>query len=321
MINSEFDLINQFIAPPAFKRADVSVGIGDDCAVLDIPAGMQLAVSMDTLVEGRHFAVGAAPEDLGHKTLAVNLSDLAAMGASPAWVTLSLTMPSSDIDWLCRFMAGFSLLAKQHEVQLIGGDTTKGPLSITVQAHGFVDPQHYLRRNSAKPGDLIYVTGTLGDAGLALLAQQGLFVEQQYLASIRKRLDRPTPRVEQGKQLARIASAAIDLSDGLASDLQHVVLASNCGATIHVDNLPCSEAVRTYVKETGDWSLPASSGDDYELCFTVPDNRQAEFEALLPDFGCQANWIGTIERQSGIRWFDAHGDVIDPGCGYDHFRQ
>ena len=317
---SEFDLIARYFSRPPVSRADVVLGVGDDCALLEVPAGRQLAVSIDTLVEGTHFVPGADPRALGHKALAVNLSDLAAMGAEPAWVTLALTLPAADEAWLADFAAGFLELAARHRVQLVGGDTTRGPRSVTVQVHGFVEPGRALRRDGAQPGDLVYVTGTLGDAGLALLAQQGLFVGLGTLAGLRERLDRPTPRIAEGRALVGMASAAIDVSDGLAADLGHVCTASGAGATLYVDRLPCSAAVRGYVAETGDWSVPLAAGDDYELCVTVPASRQGEVETLAADLPAGLHWVGVIERTPGIRLVLPDGSMLDdaPG-GYDHF--
>ena len=317
---SEFDLIARYFSRPPVKRADVILGVGDDCALLEVPANRQLAVSIDSLVEGTHFARDADPHALGYKALAVNLSDLAAMGAEPAWATLALTLPAADEDWLAAFAAGFLELAEQHGVQLVGGDTTRGPRSITVQVHGFVEPGRALRRDGARAGDLVYATGTLGDAGLALLAQQGRFVGLGRVAGLRERLDRPTPRVGEGRALVGIATAAIDLSDGLAADLGHICEASGVGATLYLDRIPCSPAVRSYVAETGDWSVPLAAGDDYELCVTVPASRQAEAEALAADLPAGLHWVGMIERPAGVRLVLPDGSMLDHAPrGYDHF--
>jgi thiamine-monophosphate kinase len=319
-VPSEFDLIARYFSRSPVTRADVVLGVGDDCALLEVPTGRQLAVSIDTLVEGTHFARDADPHALGHKALAVNLSDLAAMGAEPAWATLALTLPAADEDWVAAFAAGFLELATQYEVQLVGGDTTRGPRSVTVQVHGFVEPGRALRRDSARPGDLVYVTGTLGDAGLALLAQQGLFVGLGTVAGLRGRLDRPTPRLAEGRALVGVASAAIDVSDGLAADLGHVCTASGVGATLYLDRLPCSAAVRTYVAETCDWSVPVAAGDDYELCVTVPADRQAEVEALAAGLSAGLHWVGVIERTRGVRLVLPDGSMLDHAPrGYDHF--
>ena len=316
----EFDLIRDFFRDATAQRDDVVLGIGDDCALLEAPVGKQLAVSMDTLVVGRHFVADVDPELLGHKALAVNLSDLAAMGATPAWVTLSLTLPDADAEWVKRFMMGFAALAKRYQLTLIGGDTTRGPLAITVQVHGFVDPEKSLRRDAAKIGDLIYVTGQLGDAGLALMAQQGLYVKQGSLASLKQRLDRPEPRIELGRAATTHSRCAIDLSDGLGSDLGHICEESNVGALIYLDKLPMSDAVAEYVAESGDWSLPLSAGDDYELCMTVPAQHQAAFEAAMQQQEVPVTWIGMIEQGEQVRAMSPNGDVdAYVARGYDHF--
>jgi len=316
----EFDLIRDFFRDATAQRDDVVLGIGDDCALLEAPVGKQLAVSMDTLVVGRHFVTDVDPELLGHKALAVNLSDLAAMGATPAWVTLSVTLPDADAEWVKRFMMGFAALAKRYQLTLIGGDTTRGPLAITVQVHGFVDPEKSLRRDAAKIGDLIYVTGQLGDAGLALMAQQGLYVKQGSLASFKQRLDRPEPRIELGRAATTHSRCAIDLSDGLGSDLGHICEESNVGALIYLDKLPMSDAVAEYVAESGDWSLPLSAGDDYELCMTVPAQHQAAFEAAMQQQEVPVTWIGMIEQGEQVRAMSPNGDVdAYVARGYDHF--
>ncbi len=319
MALSEFALIERYFAVATAPRDDVRLGIGDDCAILRVPRGQDLAVSIDTLVEGVHFLPGTDPESLGHKALAVNLSDLAAMGAEPAWATLALTLPRVEEPWLQAFSSGFSRLAGAHRVALVGGDTTGGPLSVTVQVHGFVREDMALRRSGAQPGDLIYVTGRLGDAGLALLARQGLYVASGQLGALSERLERPTPRVAEGLALRGLASAAIDLSDGLGSDLGHLCRASGAGAVIHVERLPRSEAVADYVRETGDWSLALSAGDDYELCFTVPPGRQGELETLGAGFECGFHWIGIIEARAGVRCCLADGQLLGAPSGFEHF--
>ena len=321
MAPTEFDLIESFFTKRTAKREDVRLGIGDDCALLRVPQGSELAVSIDTLVEGVHFAPGADSEALGHKALAVGLSDLAAMGAEPAWATLAVTLPSGDVDWLGGFSRGFMRLARSLGVELVGGDTTRGPLSISVQVHGFVEPGAALLRSGASPGDLIYVTGWLGDAGLALLADQGLYVEPEHLAYLRRRLHRPDPRLSEAAGLRGLASAAVDLSDGLSSDLGHVLAASRVGATLFVERLPCSVAVLSYVAEHGDWALPLASGDDYELCFTLPEERQIELEVAAARWEVPCTWVGVVEAGSGLRCLLDDGSALaSVPSGYDHFK-
>jgi thiamine-monophosphate kinase len=318
---SEFDLIARYFSR-TLARADVLAGIGDDAALLRVPDGMDLAVAIDTMVEGVHFVPGAHPAALGHKVLAVNLSDLAAMGAEPAWATLALTLPAADEAWLEQFSDGLLALAARHSVQLVGGDTTRGPLCITLQAHGFVGAGEGVRRSGAGPGDLIYVTGTLGDAGLALLAlQQELRLPMRAQTLVSERLHRPEPRIQAGRLLRGIASAAIDVSDGLAADLGHILDASGVGATLQVERLPISEVLRSVFHAAGGWSLPLSAGDDYELCFTVPPERQGQVEQRFADAGLVCTWIGMTEKTAGLRC------VLDDGTelggvrgGYQHFR-
>ena len=316
---SEFSLIDDYIAVSGTTREDVSLGIGDDCAVLEVPPGKSLAVSMDTLVAGRHFIEGVNAVSLGHKALAVNLSDLAAMGAEPAWTTLSLTMPEADVCWIQDFMRGFLALADRFGVQLVGGDTTCGPLSISVQIHGFVDPGKMMRRDGAQPGDLIYMTGSLGDAGLALRLQQSGKLDIVHHQQLLQRLDCPTPRITEGMQLASIATSAIDLSDGLIGDLGHIVHQSHCGATIELQRLPCSAAVKQVITESNEWSLPLSSGDDYELCFTIPADKQQQVQQLAATLDSPLTRIGVIEQQPGIRCVNVKGAIVDVESGYDHF--
>lgn len=318
---SEFELIQRYFAEPAVMRDDVSLGIGDDCALVCIPAATQLAITLDTLVEGVHFFADVDPEALGHKALAVNLSDLAAMGAAPAWITLALTLPRADTQWLESFSRGFASLAKRYGVQLIGGDTTRGPLTITVQAHGLLPVGQGLRRSGAEVGDLIYVTGTLGDAGLAL--QQGLqgVPWKQVQGRLKTRLERPEPRIEAGLALREIASAAIDISDGLLADLGHILQASERGAQIRLDQLPLSPEVRASIESEAAWSLPLSAGDDYELCFTLPPSRQREISKISTGLGLAITQIGHVESTRGLRCLQPDGSLWKPANpGYEHFH-
>lgn len=316
---SEFSLIDRYLTGLGAVRDDVRLDVGDDCALLVVPADRELAVSIDTLVCGVHFLPYTDPAGLGHKTLAVGLSDLAAAGAEPAWVTLALTMPEPDEKWLRAFTQGFGALALQEDVRLVGGDLTRGPLTITAQVHGFVPKGHGLRRAGASPGDLVCVSGALGDAGLALRHLQRGEATDDYL---RQRLERPSPRVALGELLRGVASAAIDLSDGLASDLQHLVTASGCGARIELERLPLADQVAGALAANGDWHLPLCSGDDYELCFTLPPRHTAELGVLAAAAGCPLTQIGEIESQPGIRWMRQDGQFWQcETTGYDHFGQ
>lgn len=320
MARSEFSIIEQYFTSIASTRSDVALGIGDDCALLTPPQDRQLAVSMDTLVAGRHFPLDRDPFSIGHKSLAVNLSDLAAMGAEPAWATLALTLPQIDNAWLEQFAAGFSALARCYDVALVGGDTTRGPLSVTVQVHGFVNQGKALLRSGARPGDVIYVTGKLGDAALALDIMQGQAAPLDDLASLSRSLDLPKPRVAQGLVLAGLANSAIDISDGLLADLGHICQSSSVGACIYLQQLPVSPMVRERIQGSGDWSLPLARGDDYELCFTVSSTRQEQLESVFRDRGFELWPVGRIEQGAGIRLIDAEGKSVKlQHSGFDHF--
>jgi thiamine-monophosphate kinase len=318
---SEFDLIRTHFAYLGQPRADVVLGVGDDCAVLRVPTGCELAVSIDTLVSGVHFLPEVNPEALGHKSLAVSLSDLAAMGAEPAWATLALTLPATlpgaKPGWIAAFCRGLGDLARRHGVALVGGDTTSGPMAITIQVHGFVPAGQAVRRSGARPGDLICVSGTLGDAGLAL---RSILAGQGVADDLRARLERPTPRVAVGLALRGLASAMIDCSDGLAADLGHILEASGVGADIALADLPLCPAVAAAVAAGGDWSLPLASGDDYELCFTLPAEARAALPRLARAAGCPLTVIGAIREGARLRCRLPDGADFHLGkTGYDHF--
>lgn len=316
---TEFNLIERYFAHKGSSRDDVSLSIGDDCALLNVPAGFELAVSIDTLIEDVHFPKGTRPEAIGHKSLAVGLSDLAAMGATPAWATLSLSLPEIDESWLQGFTTGLFGLAEKYQLQLVGGDTVRGPLVITVQVHGFVPEGLALKRSGAKPGDGIYVTGTLGDAGLGLLVAQGKSRANTKDANyLRRRLDCPTPCNEAGLSLRNIAGACIDISDGLAADLGHILKASGIGATLQVSQLPLSDSLRNSVSQEEGIRLALTAGDDYELCFTVP----VEKEAALAELPVSFTRIGIIEAQSELRLLDENNlSYPMEHNGFDHFRK
>jgi len=298
----EFALIDRYFRAAGAPRADVVLGVGDDGAILRPPPGCDLIAVSDTLVEGVHFPPGSPAASVGHRALAVNLSDIAAMGATPAWALLALTLPQVDEAWLEDFARGFAALARTHEVALVGGDTTRGPLMINVQVMGFVPQGQALRRSGARPGDLLCVSGTPGDAaaGLRCLQTPGLFdasADQSIRAAwqaLQQRFEYPTPRVDFGWRLAAIASACIDVSDGLACDLDKMLAASRCAAIIDVDALPRSAAMGALV-ETGALSALDSlrytlgGGDDYELAFCVPTSRRSALDELT-----RAGAVGVI---------------------------
>ena len=317
---NEFELIRTFFARQDVARPDVAVGIGDDAALLQPPAGQQLAVTSDLLVSGVHFLPDADPYSLGHKALAVNLSDLAAMGAEPAWFMLNLALPKADANWLQPFCRGMFHLAREHNVQLVGGDTSRGPLTIAIEAHGFVPEGKALRRSGAKAGDRIYVTGTLGDAALALRHRLGgIRLPENDQAAVAGRLDRPTPRVREGLLLRGIAHSAIDISDGLLADLGHILEMSRVGARINLDKIPVSPVCRPHLREAG-WDMVLATGDDYELCFTVPEKSVAGLEQLRPASGFHC--IGAIEAEPGLRIMDETGKPWRPRqTGHDHFSE
>jgi thiamine-monophosphate kinase len=312
---SEFDLIARYFT--GHDRGDgVLLGVGDDAALLaPLAPGEALAVTVDTLVAGVHFDPAGDPAALGHKLLAVNLSDLAAMGAEPLWATLALTLPTADPTWLEAFSGGLAALAAEHGVALVGGDTTRGPLTLTLQAAGRVPADRVLRRAGARPGDGIYVTGTLGDAALALRDPPDL--DRGERAALRQRLERPTPRVAAGRALRGLASAAIDISDGLAADLGHVLDASGVGATVTLADLPLTPALAR-LAAAGDWQLPLAGGDDYELCFTVPAAQEEAVAAAA--LAVAATRIGTVEAAPGLRLLAPDGTPYRLArAGYDHF--
>jgi thiamine-monophosphate kinase len=322
---SEFELIERFFKRPGAGRGDVVRGIGDDGAVVRVPPDTDLVVAMDTLVEGIHFPTETDPEDIGYKALAVNLSDLAAMGAEPAWITLSLTLPEADPEWLTGFSAGMFSLADEVGAALIGGDTSRGPLSLTLQVHGFVPRDTALSRYAARVDDLIYVTGTLGDAGLGLLAlRNAVHLPEAARAAVLHRLNRPRPRLDEGQALRSLARAAIDISDGLIGDLGHVLDASRVGAGINIERVPLSPWLRDFMAEAGEGErgleLGLTAGDDYELCFTVPQDRRRDVERTLAALSCPCTCIGVIEAEKGLRCrYDDGREYVLPDGGYDHF--
>jgi thiamine-monophosphate kinase len=318
---SEFDLIENYFTGMTAKRGDVVLGIGDDAALLRPPQGRDLAVSVDTLVAGVHFFHDVSPLVLGHKVLAVNLSDLAAMGAEPAWATLALTLPGIHDHWLREFCRGFSELAAHYDLQLVGGDTTSGPLSITVQVQGLLPMGKGLTRGGARVGDDIYVTATLGDAALALrYKREG--DDREDLPQLLQRLERPTPRVEVGLSLRDYASSAIDISDGLAADLGHILQASRVGARVELDKIPLSTPVSAAIQVSRDWSIAIAGGDDYELCFTMPPVHRDRAAAISRQTGVTITRIGVIEAQTDLRFLQPDGSRLTPEhIGYDHFSR
>jgi thiamine-monophosphate kinase len=319
ILMSEFDLIRRY-----FTRATPSaeLGVGDDAALLRISSGMELAVSTDMLVSGTHFFADADPSMLGHKTLAVNLSDMAAMGAQPRWATLAIALPEANEAWLERFSAGFFALAQQYGVELIGGDTTRGPLTLCVTIMGEVPQGTALLRGGAQIGDEVWVSGRLGDASLALAhLQQRINLNEEELAACAPVLHRPQPRVALGLALRGIANSAIDISDGLLADLGHILEASHAGAEIDFALLPTSSVMSAHKEKQLGKQCVLSGGDDYELCFTAPVMRHAEILNISAKLGLPLTHIGKIAAGQGCIVRDANGVPLDTrDGGYDHFR-
>lgn len=316
---SEFDLIAHYFTRPDRSYPSVLLGVGDDCALLR-PVQLQQAISMDMLVEGRHFLPGADPVALGHKCLAVNLSDLAAMGARPVGFTLALALPAVDEDWLKGFSTGLFALADQHDCALIGGDTTKGPLTICITVFGEVNAAGALLRSAACADDDIWVSGTLGDARLALAYRLGeLPLDAEALAKCAPRMDRPTPRNELGLALAGIAHAAIDISDGLGGDLGHILARSGVGATIDVDALPAGPALATQSVAL-QRAYCVAGGDDYELCFTASQARRQAVLDAAQRTQTLVTRVGRVDTLSGLRFTDRLGiDLNLTYSSFDHF--
>jgi thiamine-monophosphate kinase len=324
----EFDLITLIRDRCAIPREDVRLGIGDDGALLAVPAAQLLVVSTDTLVAGTHFPQDSKAFDIGWKALAVNLSDLAAMGATPAWATLALTLPQFDRQWVIDFADGFAALARDFKLALVGGDTTRGPLSVTVTIHGFVPEGAALRRGGARIGDGVFVTGTLGDAAAGLKLLQAIAGDAPDLQDgppgmremLIERLNRPTPRVAQGLLLRGRAAACIDISDGLVADLGHVCAASGVGAEIDAASLPPSSALLSVFDDAARQALQLAEGDDYELCFTASEPAATLLAGDLARSGCGATRIGRIVGPPGVRVRDAEGgEVVPARKGWEHF--
>lgn len=317
---SEFDLIKRYFAQHSSTDTRIALGIGDDCALLNPAPGMQLAISTDMLVSGRHFFADADPVMLGHKCLAVNLSDLAAMGAAPIAFTLALSLPEANPDWLEKFSQGLFALADQHQCSLIGGDTTKGPLTICITVFGELPPGSALRRDAAQAGDDIWVSGTLGDARLALA---GYWKEIKLDAAAHhqaaQRMHQPTPRIALGMALRGLAHAALDISDGLIGDLGHILERSKVGASLHIDSLPAGPVLSLQPLATRR-EFTLAGGDDYELCFTAPASQRAAVIAAGLAADTAVTRIGCIESELGLRLLDDFGQAVNLSLtSFDHF--
>ena len=326
----EFDLIERFFKQRSVKHPNsaIALGIGDDCALINSNNNQQIAISTDMLVEGRHFLVGADPYLLGRKSLAVNLSDLAAMGASPVGFTLAIAMPEVKVDWLTSFSNGLWDMANEHDCQLIGGDTTAGPLTISITIFGHIPKNQSLGRHKAQVGDDIWVSHQVGDARLSLGAlRQEWALSAEEFSAVSQRMHNPTPRTELGKHLLGIAHAAIDISDGLLGDLNHILHQSSVSADILIDQVPGSKTLNSKSIEL-QRLCKLTGGDDYELCFTAPKNKSSQLTELSSSLDLVLTKIGSITEQSKrlIRLIDNHGQELSSSLSeqylksFDHFK-
>ncbi len=320
---SEFEIIKRYFDRASAQTRRALLGIGDDAALVRIDAGAELAVSTDMLLEGRHFLAGADPRALGHKTLAVNLSDMAAMGATPRWATLAIALPAADEAWLAAFCDGLFALAGRFEVELIGGDTTRGPLTVSITILGEVPAGGALKRSGARAGDDIWVSGELGGAALALATLQGR--AQATGEDARRalaRLHEPEPRVALGVRLRGIATSAIDVSDGFAADLGHVLERSAVGARVAYDALPRAPAFTRLRDDALALECVVSGGDDYELVFTAAPGSRPALAALSAEIGLALTRVGSIEAgEPELRLLDAAGRTLPVARGFDHFAE
>jgi thiamine-monophosphate kinase len=318
----EFELIQRYFSRLGSARADVLLGVGDDAAILRVADDVDLAAAVDTIVAGRHFPEGSDARSIGHRSLAVNLSDLAAMGARPAWAMLSLTLPQAEPDWLEGFARGFGELARAHEVMLVGGDTTAGPLAVSVQIMGHVPRGTALRRGGGSEGDLLAVTGTIGDAGAGLALATGALATDDAAAAgeLRRRFEYPTPRVEFGVAARGIASAAMDLSDGLAGDLPKLAAASGLGAQVDVERLPLSRALCSVAPPEHARNYALGGGDDYELLLAVPPARLGALAARAAALNLTLTTIGELRRGNSVQWTLGSRSYVPAVGGFSHFR-
>lgn len=319
---SEQEIIAQYFSYHQFSD-NVDIGIGDDAAVVTPPINSKLVITTDTLNEGVHFHPSCLPEHIGHKSLAVNLSDLAAMGAAPLWATMNLSVPKISQDWFKRFSKGLFALANQHNIKLIGGDIVKGPLSISMQVIGYLSSKNVLTRANAEVDDLIFVSGTVGDAALGLKLQDSLKdldLSQEDKDYVAKRFNTPEPRINLALELVKFANAAIDISDGLLIDLQRILSSSNVGAVINIDKVPLSKAGQKQVKSTKDWLLSLSGGEDYEIIFTVNERYTNEINQLSNAVDCPISLIGKIVQDKHLKLL-RHGNLFTfPNkLGFEHF--
>jgi len=315
----EWQLIERHFRDLGASRDDVTLGIGDDAALLRVPDGAELVLTTDALIEGAHFLPGAHAKSLGHRALAVNLSDIAAMGASPSWALLSLNLPAANDTWLRDFAIGFGALAHQHEVALVGGNLTRGALSITVELAGLVPAGEALRRGGAHEGDLLYVSGSIGDAATSLTLAGDQRSDSDDGRFLRHRFEYPTPRVALGQALRGVASACIDVSDGLYADAQRLLEASGCGAELQIESLPVSAPLQRVVGALA-WQAALRGGEDYELCFAAPAQFAQRVDELAVRTGQPITAIGIVRGAPGITLKSENKVMQFSASGFDHFR-
>ncbi|MDA9557919.1 thiamine-phosphate kinase [Vibrio sp.] len=321
---SEFDLISRFFANKQAYRSDVTLGAGDDCAILTPPKGKQIVTSTDMLLSGSHFLPNVDPAWLAHKSLACNLSDLAAMGAEPAWVSLGISLPHYDEQWLSSFSSAFFKLANHYNLQLIGGDTTKGHLALSLTISGFVDHDTALLRTGAKVGDDIYVSGHLGAAaaGLAVMLEREKYTSPLDLTLLKQHFY-SDPRVNLGLALRNVAHSAIDISDGVLADLKHILAASKVGAEIHLQNMPVSNDVIQWCHHDIEAAqmLALKSGEEYELCFTVGKEHALKVQEISATLGIPLTKIGEVIQQAGLHCYNQDHPFMPSEFGHDHFKK
>jgi thiamine-monophosphate kinase len=321
---AEFSLIERFCQGIGPDHKDTKLGIGDDAAIITVPNNMELAVCVDTMVEGVHFYADAEPAHIAHKLFAVNLSDMAAMGAKPKWATLTLTLPDSDLAWLASFSESLNMIASEYEVQLIGGDTTRGTLNLSLQIMGLLPIGKALCRSKARAGDDVYVSNTLGDAALALKCIEGkLHFRDSQLDNILPALNQPEPQVALGLGLLNIANACIDVSDGIVADLSHVAKQSDVSIEINVEKIPLSAEYKQHLSMGGNYDLALGGGDDYELAFTAVRDRRGELLDLAEKLGVKLTKIGQVtQKQEQAVSMSLEGEPyhMTEELGYQHFK-
>ena len=322
MNNSEFDVIKKYFTF-SDSRDDVILPGGDDCACVSVPENKQLLITTDMLISGVHFPENTSPEDIAYKSLMVNLSDLAAMGATPTWVTLAISLPDINHSWLQAFSKQFSAVLSEFNISLIGGDTTRGALVITIQAMGVCDSKTILRRDQAEANDKIFVTGNIGDACMGLQAVLNQLDDEKLLSCV-NRLNRPEARVNFAEELTLYSKCAIDISDGLVADLGHIVSASFCGADINLSDIPLSSSAQYYFdfyhKSVIDWSMVLTQGDDYELCFTVNKKNESAVISLAKKHQLKVTCIGEITESNELVFSDENNEPVNfSSTGFKHF--